>query len=303
MKWETDAEKAVEKVPFFVRRMAKKRVEDYVRQRGRDKVTTSDVHDARNVLERGSVPEFARVETTEEGGLTESRIRRIEQLVERSGGHEARFYSIKACGGAVGCPLTKFDVQKMADRFKQIIDDSGLAQALESRVHGPVLSHHKFKVALAGCPNNCSEPQIKDFAVTGVSTPGLGPGDCIECGQCEAACQEDAVKVDGQPHISRQLCVGCGDCAAVCPTQSLKVEKEGVTVLVGGKLGRHPQLATRLIEVADEEQVHRALEACIDLLKEEGRGGERLGAVLNRVGIEKLESRCADEGVAEHTKA
>lgn len=323
MKWEKDAEKAMDKVPFFVRRVARKKVEDHVRLSGRDTVTIQDVYDARSAFAQGGVsaspapvsppattasaaatsatttidempvgssiaPDHLSAQEPSEGGITESQIRRIEKLVEQVGGYETRFWSVKVCGGAVGCPLTQFDVQKMADEFKDIIDDSGLSRVLESRIRGPVLSHHKFKVAIAGCPNNCSETHIRDFAVAGEVSPGPGPGDCIECGQCETACKEGAVKVNGRPHIDRSLCVGCGDCAAACPTQALVIEREGYTVMVGGKLGRHPQLATTIIRLADEETVYRALRASIKLLREEGRGGERLGSVLNRVGLERL---------------
>lgn len=322
MKWEKDAEKAMDKVPFFVRRVARKKVEDHVRLSGRDTVTLQDVHDARSAFAQGGVsfstapvsssattasaaatsttiaidetpvgsaaPDQPSAKEPTEGGITESQIRRIEELVERVGGYETRFWSVKVCGGAVGCPLTQFDVQRMADEFKDIIDDSGLSHVLEGRIRGPVLSHHKFKVAIAGCPNNCSETHIRDFAVSGEVRPGPGPGDCIECGQCETACKEGAVKVNGRPHIDRSLCVGCGDCAAACPTQALVIERGGYTVMVGGKLGRHPQLATSIIKLADEETVYRALRASIKLLREEGRGGERLGGVLNRVGLERL---------------
>jgi dissimilatory sulfite reductase (desulfoviridin) alpha/beta subunit len=110
--------------------------------------------------------------------------------------------------------------------------------------------------------------------------------------QCVAACKEGAIRVvDAEPIIDWDLCARCGDCAAACPTGSLVVEKKGFTILVGGKLGRHPKLAEKLVELADEETVYEALSACIELIEEEGQRGERLGTLLERVGIERLHEK------------
>ncbi|MBI2953969.1 MAG: 4Fe-4S binding protein [Chloroflexi bacterium] len=326
MDWDVDAEKAMDRVPFFVRRMAKKKVEELARSRGSGRVTMQDVMDSRDLAmgKRANSTITEAVVTTEAhvsvavvneltatkpaapigpaegaeptlGGLTESQIRHIEELVEKVGGHESRFVSIKGCGGAVGCPLTLIDVTHFTTRMKEQIDASGLDGMMARKIRGPVLTHHKFKTAVSGCANCCSEPQIKDFAIVAEAKIGRGPEDCIECGLCIAACKEDAVNIDqGEPIIDEATCVRCGDCAAVCPTGTLIVEKEGLTILVGGKLGRRPQFATKLIELADEETVFRALDACIEVLEEESQEGERLGSVLDRMGIDRLRSRVID---------
>lgn len=332
MDWDLEAQKSMDRVPFFVRRMAKKKVEDLVQSRGRDRVTLQDVIDARNAVgmdarnaaietrapeqsnghaggkageaiaasHSSGSEEQAAPEPTESGeltlsGLSEAQIRRIEELVEKTGGHESRFFSIRGCGGAVGCPLTLVDVAQITERMKTIIEESGLSETLKGRVRGPVLSHHKFKTAVAGCPNSCSDPHIKDFAIVAQAKPGRGAEDCIECLQCVAACKEGAIHVvDAEPIIDESLCARCGDCAAACPTGSLVVEKQGFTILVGGKLGRHPKLAEKLVELVDEEMVYRALSACIELIEEEGQGGERLGVILERVGIDRLREKLAN---------
>ncbi|MCL5266455.1 MAG: 4Fe-4S binding protein [Chloroflexi bacterium] len=317
MDWESDAEKAMQNVPFFVRRMAKAKVEELARSRNRQRVTLQDVHDSRKqtmgthggtssavtVLHQpvSANDRASDISVSEElagpvneptmGGLTESHIRRIEELVEKTGGFESRFISIKGCGGAVGCPLTLIDVAKVTERLKERVDGAKLSEALAGQVRGPVLSHHKFKAAVAGCANCCSEPQIKDFAVVAEARPERGPEECIDCGACVDACKEGAVNLlEGGPVIDASRCVHCGDCAAACPTGSL-VSRQGYTILVGGKLGRRPQLAVKLVELADEETVYKALDACIALIKEEGRGGERLGAILDRVGLQALRDR------------
>ena len=212
--------------------------------------------------------------------------------MERTAGHESRFISIKGCGGAVGCPLTLIDVAHVTERMLERIQNSGLSESLAGKVRGPVLSHHKFKTSVAGCANCCSEPQIKDFAVVAGIKPGRGDAECIECMQCVAACKEGAVRIiDGGPVIDESICVSCGDCTAACPTGSLIAQREGYTVLVGGRLGRHPKLAVKLVELVDEETVYKALDACIELIKEEGQNGERLGVIIDRVGIDRLREK------------
>jgi dissimilatory sulfite reductase (desulfoviridin) alpha/beta subunit len=69
------------------------------------------------------------------------------------------------------------------------------------------------------------------------------------------------------------------------------ISQEGYTILVGGKLGRRAQLATTVAELVDESTAMQTLRACIEMLKEEGRAGERFGAVLNRVGTQRLHDR------------
>ena len=215
MEWEPDAARTMERVPFFVRKLARRRVEEQVAALGRRVVTLADVHRARDAQLAGSpAPPEAPARAAERpdapedpasgagpseasSGLSENQIRQIERLADSLAGNESRFASVKGCGGAVGCPLTLVDVAAATSGVVGAIEESGLAEAQNARLKGPVLSHHRFKAAVAGCPNCCSEPQIKDFALVARSRPGRGAGDCVECGACELACKESAVRVPG----------------------------------------------------------------------------------------------------------
>ena len=231
------------------------------------------------------------METEPESGLTEAQIRLIERLVDQIPGQETRYWSAKGCGGAVGCPLTVVDVGLAWQAVAAAIERSGLVEAQGSRLRGPVLSHHRFKAAVAGCPNSCSEPQIKDFALVARARPVLGPGKCVECGACEAACREDAVRiVDGIPTLDHSRCVGCGGCADACESEAI-AKRVGYDVLVGGRLGRHAALAATVAEGVALEDGIALLEACLRLLVDEGRPGERLWAVVERVGWDRVVSR------------
>ena len=45
---------------------------------------------------------------------------------------------------------------------------------------------------------------------------------CINCGDCQAVCPEDAVCVDGTNRIEREKCTRCQKCVDKCPTTALK---------------------------------------------------------------------------------
>jgi len=43
MKWSSDAEKAIKKVPFFVRKKVKNKVEEFVHEKGKHSVDLPDI--------------------------------------------------------------------------------------------------------------------------------------------------------------------------------------------------------------------------------------------------------------------
>ncbi|MDA8219227.1 MAG: 4Fe-4S binding protein [Dehalococcoidales bacterium] len=308
MEWDKEATAAVERAPFFVRRLVRKKVEEHVTSAGGKRVTLADVEAARrNFLGGGTAPTVRpaprpvepvapRPASKGDGDfpLSEEELRTIERLTDEQAGVETRFYSVRSCGGAVGCPLALTDVSTLAEDLARQLADSGLADYLQSVIRGPVLTHHKFRVAVAGCPNNCCEPQIKDFAAVAHARPGIGKEVCSECGRCVDTCREDAITLDGEPVFDRERCLDCGRCANACPTECIVSGQQGYEIMVGGKLGRRAQLATRLVEMVDEDYVRRALAASLDLYLAEARGPERFGTILNRTGLAKLRQRLGE---------
>jgi dissimilatory sulfite reductase (desulfoviridin) alpha/beta subunit len=98
----------------------------------------------------------------------------------------------------------------------------------------------------------------------------------------------EAIKVlDDKASIDREKCILCGLCIAACRKDALKVEKTGCTIFVGGKLGRNPGHGTKLLELADEEQLFSILEKTFEYYRREGLDGERLGDLFDRLGFEK----------------
>ncbi|MGE5577481.1 MAG: 4Fe-4S dicluster domain-containing protein [Syntrophothermus sp.] len=308
LRWDDEAQRKLKRVPVFVRSMVRQKVEEYARGAGKDVVTVGDVDAARRAFfskspSQGVAPQEA---VTEHGGVGAhgelleiddpdvppvGLIRRLEEEVHARGTVEGPLYTVNACGGLAGCPRAQIDVPSVRDDVLRVIEESGLSDALAARIKGPILSHHKFRVAVTGCPNSCAEPQIKDFGVVGQTRPERGAGECVQCRECEAACKEDAVHVEEDgPVFDRERCLNCGDCGGACATGAIEV-RHGHKILVGGRLGRRAKLAETLVEFTDAEGVRRALQAAIELFKEEGRGGERFGVMLDRIGLARLKER------------
>lgn len=239
-----------------------------------DKVPTSrDVTQARRVLADGHLS-------------------KIEELVEKGvavEGLKKRYHEVKVCGGAAGCPLSLTDDRSVSLALAGVLDASGLGGRMAGMIEGPVLFHHRFRVAVAGCPNACSQPQIVDFGLIAQSAPGRGEGNCTGCGQCIEACKEGGVTLSEEgPVFDTARCLNCGQCFRSCPAGAIREAGKGFRVMAGGRLGRRPRLAEVLLEMAGETESKVALEGAVKLYIEEGRDGERFSGVVERIGTDRL---------------
>lgn len=260
MKWTKEAEKAVARVPFFVRRRVKKRVEDEAGRTGSTHVT------------------LEHVQTCREGFL-----KNMES--------EVKGFQVETCFGSTGCPNRAVTTENLADELEAMLARQGLREFLKEKVGGPLKMHHEFRVSVSDCPNACSRPQIVDVGIIGAMRPRMSVASCTECGQCVEICKESAVTVDergGSPVIDYDKCVFCGQCVGVCPAGTLEKDIEGYRILVGGKLGRHPQLGRELNGVYPHSEVLCIVEQLIDHFKKHNRSGERLGEILNRTPLDFL---------------
>ncbi|MHB8917935.1 MAG: 4Fe-4S binding protein [Desulfocucumaceae bacterium] len=202
---------------------------------------------------------------------------------------KTRYSQVKVCGGAAGCPLSLISDREIAVSLACALDRADLDGHLAGSINGPVLFHHKFRVAVAGCPNSCSQPQIVDFGVIGQSRPGRGEGSCTGCGICVSTCKENSINLDEEgPAFDYSCCLNCGQCIQACPAGAIREEKSGFRVLAGGKLGRHPRLAGTLLEMAGEGQVLVALEGAVRVYMEHGRDSERLAGMMERLGEDRV---------------
>ncbi len=188
-------------------------------------------------------------------------------------------------GGEPGCPMAVIDVKCVARKLGEMLDAPEIKRRLEERLSKPFNFHSQFCVAVTGCPNACAQPQIRDFAVIGRGNVEFDESLCNECALCEKACKEGAlVLVEGKPVIDKERCIGCSDCVRACQSDALHVAGARHEVAVGGKLGRHPRLAEKVAEFGTPDEVAECLRRTIELLLAEGEKGERLGALLERLG-------------------
>lgn len=172
-----------------------------------------------------------------DGKVTQESFAALEKLINSDHTFDTRYYNVKGCGGAAGCPLTLVNTTFATDLVISELENNNLERFMANNVRGPVLSHHKFKASVAGCANCCSEPQIKDVGIIAQMSPGVSEEQCIECMQCVEICKEGSVNViNAVPAFDRDLCMSCGECIRVCPTGAIRVEKEGYAVLIGGSL-------------------------------------------------------------------
>ncbi len=259
MKWSPDAEDALSRVPFFVRKRVRKRVEEEALRSGAREVRLEHV--------------------------TICKKRFLNSMDD-----EVRGYQIESCFGPGGCPNRAADSGELLQSLETLLGGENLRAFLKERVGGPLKVHHEFRITVADCPNACSRPQIADIGIIGASLPGLSGEPCTMCGACTEACKEEALTLPDEsetPVIDVDKCLACGQCIAVCPTGTLREDARGFRILLGGKLGRHPQLGWEIGGVHPAEDVVRIVKQCIDLYRGKCLHGERFGEVLNRIGMEE----------------
>jgi len=257
MKWAPEAEKAIKKVPFFVRKRVRTRVENEAAAAGKPLVTTAEVQATQ---------------------------RRYLNHMEA----EMRGYQLDSCFGPSGCPNRAIDSAHLVERIQKLLDKADLLGFLKKTVAGKLRFHHELRIAVADCPNACAQPQIKDIGIIGASHPRITENECSGCEACVDACPEAAIRIDEDaavPCVKKQ-CLACGKCIAGCPTGTLAVGPTGYRVQLGGKLGRHPRLAVELPEVYDEDAVLAIIRDCIALYKSRSRNGRRFAELLTADDIE-----------------
>ncbi len=252
MKWTTEAEAAIKKVPFFVRKKVRLRVETEATAAGKEVVTLADVKNSQ-----------------------------ARYLANMSA--EVKGYQVDTCFGPSGCPNRANTGETLIAKIESFLKDQDLLQFLKQQVKGDLKLHHEFRVTLAECPNACSQPQIKDVGIIGACMPRVTDETCTRCDACVDVCKEAAVSFASEnavPVIDDDRCLACGACVAVCPTGTLAAGVTGFRVQLGGKLGRHPRLATELTGVFTEEEVHAIVKRCVRFYKENSKQGERFADIF-----------------------
>ncbi|WP_022669249.1 4Fe-4S dicluster domain-containing protein [Desulfospira joergensenii] len=257
MRWDPEAEQAIQKVPFFVRKKVRKKVEAHAGQKGRSSVSLSDVEDLRKKF-------------LSKGGMEK----------------EVRGFEAAACFGGAGCPNCAAPCEDLAGEIEELLEKADIRSFLKAHVKTGLKFHHEFRVVLSDCPNACSRPQIADVGILGASVPGVSDEPCSQCRACVETCPEQAVFLDensGRPEIDPETCLSCGKCIRVCPTGTLMEKKKGYRVLLGGRLGRHPRLGMEVPGIHTREEVLMILKKAIEFYKTHSTKGRRFSQILDSI--------------------
>jgi len=209
----------------------------------------------------------------------------------------ARVRVITACQGDSLCPHGLGNTQELALKLDELYyGRSGLP--------------HKFKIGVTGCPNSCIKPQENDVGFMAVAEPILDESNdnlCTGCGLCVSVCPAGAIKLAenipypaptlkqqknkdrmAKPLFNLSKCYKDAKCVFSCPANALKTGRSGWNVFLGGKWGKEPQLGIKILEFLSTSEavvlVGKILDAYIKLAKK----GERVGSVINRIGMEKF---------------
>ena len=247
------------------------------------------IHEVAKKFGSGSVSFTTRL-TVEIPGIRYDDIPAVQAYLAKAdlvtGGTGAKVRPVVSCKGTV-CQYGNADTQALARRIHKAFYEGYIDVKLP----------HKFKIAVGGCPNNCVKPSLNDIGITALNTPLYNPGKCAGCGKCgvEAACPMGAARlVDGKLVIDGDKCNSCGRCFSKCYRDAMEGGGRGYRVFVGGRWGKEIQHGLPLSRYYSEEELFAVIEKIILLYREQGRPGERLGTVVQRLGMEFVEREIAD---------
>jgi len=252
MKWTEEANEAISKVPFFIRKRVRKRVEEEAHRFGASEVRLDHVK--------------------------ASQRRYLDQMEE-----EVKGYQVETCFGPTGCPNRAVVYEDLPRKIEERLAKRNLKSFLKERVKGPLRIHHEFRVSISDCPNACSRPQIADLGLIGARNPEVSDVPCNQCGACVGVCREGAISLLSQgPLVDPTKCLSCGQCITACLTGTLQEAASGYRILVGGKLGRHPRLAGELPGIHGLEETLEIVDRCLDHYQRHCMEGERFGEILEQ---------------------
>jgi len=254
MKWSAEAEAAIKKVPFFIRKKVRKKVEAYAESNGKKKVNIEDV----TALKK---------QFLSKGGMEK----------------EIRGYDISTCFGGEGCPNSAHSCADLLGDIQTLMEKADILSFLKASVPGGLKFHHEFRISLSDCPNACSRPQIVDIGIIGAARPVKGEENCTLCNACVDACPDEAIcldKIKELPIIDQNLCLLCGKCITACPTGTIEEKEKGFRVLLGGRLGRHPRLAMEVPGIHSRPRVLAIVKNCLTFYKTHSKNGQRFSKIL-----------------------
>ena len=202
------------------------------------------------------------------------------------GGTGAKVRPITACKGTT-CVYGNIDTQALA---KVIYDKFYIGMR-------NVKLPHKFKIGVGGCPNSCMKPSLNDVGVEGCKVFSFDSALCHGCKKCSVFenCPSRAVSMmNGKAVIDGDKCTNCGVCVGKCPFGAVPKESDSACrIFVGGTWGKTQRMGTQLLNTYSVDEIPTVIEKVMLWYKENGYVKERLGATIDRIGVDALEAALA----------
>ncbi len=169
-----------------------------------------------------------------------------------------------------------------------LADTQGLGRRLDEKFFGKRLPA-KLKIGIAGCPNDCTKAELNDIGFIGQCIPKVESELCAECNKCISDCDSLSYReLDGKITLDRSTCVNCGHCVRSCPSQAITATETGYAVYLGGRFGRVKRAGQRMGRLQSADNAADLVGRIIDYLEENAEPGERLGAMIDRMGTDEI---------------
>lgn len=193
----------------------------------------------------------------------------------------------RGCGG--GCRNALIDTAGLARQIEAVLDAlpaDTLHALLPEAARNP---HRRLRVALAACPNACTQPQIRDIGLIASVRPKAVRSNCTGCGRCAAVCREGAIRIDKRrARLLAAKCIGCGQCGKVCGVGAIEMDEPQLRILVGGRMGRHPRFAMELPLAVHPSEAAQAVAGLLELMVRHAGAGASFSTIAEKVGTSRL---------------
>ena len=136
------------------------------------------------------------------------------------------------------------------------------------------------------------KPSLNDVGIEGNKEYVFDADKCRGCGKCGVmeACPVKAVSKDGKAMIDEKKCIHCGLCVGKCPFGAVPAEAVSVcTIYAGGTWGKYQRVGTPISRRVPESEAADYIEKILLWYKENGFVKERLGAAMDRIGLDVFE--------------
>lgn len=163
---------------------------------------------------------------------------RIGQVQEVLPGANCGGCGFPGCGGFAGACVKAADKGSLEGLLCPVGGQPVMEQVAD--ILGMKAEAAAPKVAVVRCNGTCeSRPRIAEFdgAQSCKVQQMLGSGEtacaygCLGCGDCVAACQFDAIRMNpetGLPEVDEEKCTACGACSKACPRGVIEIRLKGL---------------------------------------------------------------------------